>query len=446
MTTTAGGRTPPPTTTSAASDGGAGDALARGQPFSTIATGGSAATPAASAAEVPGSSATPIRTTTVAPATTRRRRGSARRARTRRAPRRHAPVGHRDAGRRGHASALLTPGTTSRPPPRPARHAFTSSPPRPKRKGSPPLRRTTVGPRWACSTRMRLISACGTGWWPGLADVDDLDVLGQLVEQRSRRAGRRRRRRPPQGLRPRREVGVAGPAADEDHPAAARRRRRRSTAPARCAAPARRAPSAAGSASPSRQPRRRPPARSPRPPGRCRAPSEASTHQIRPCSHQAATPASPGSPVAACTSQAPRGRPRPPPAPPLEAPWRATARCPRALGATTHHPGAVLDQRRTRRGRPTAAHDEDRRPAARAQQGRHAAAVRWLLTRPSSTLTAYTAKSGPRPDRLLAHGVEAPPVREVEDLLVHGEATVGRRRGCPRCRATSPLRQNGSSC
>ncbi len=48
----------------------------------------------------------------------------------------------------GTAMAALTPGTTSTATPARA-HASISSPPRPKTKGSPPLRRTTSLPRRA---------------------------------------------------------------------------------------------------------------------------------------------------------------------------------------------------------------------------------------------------------------------------------------------------------
>ena len=59
----------------------------------------------------------------------------------------------------GTASALVTPGTTSTGTPA-ARHASTSSPPRPSTNESPPLSRTTRWPARARSTRTALISVC----------------------------------------------------------------------------------------------------------------------------------------------------------------------------------------------------------------------------------------------------------------------------------------------
>jgi hypothetical protein len=62
----------------------------------------------------------------------------------------------------GPASALEIPGITSHRI-RAARHAATSSLPRPKTKGSPPLSRTTSSPRRARATSSRLISSCASG-------------------------------------------------------------------------------------------------------------------------------------------------------------------------------------------------------------------------------------------------------------------------------------------
>ena len=63
----------------------------------------------------------------------------------------------------GAATALLTPGTTSNGTPA-ATSASASSPPRPKTKGSPPLRRTTARPSSALRTSRALISSCGITW------------------------------------------------------------------------------------------------------------------------------------------------------------------------------------------------------------------------------------------------------------------------------------------
>ena len=60
-----------------------------------------------------------------------------------------------------HPSADEIPGTTSTSMPA-ARSASTSSPPRPKMKGSPPLSRTTRLPLSAASTSRRWIWSCGT--------------------------------------------------------------------------------------------------------------------------------------------------------------------------------------------------------------------------------------------------------------------------------------------
>ena len=56
------------------------------------------------------------------------------------------------------ARAAVTPGTTWHSMPA-SRAASSSSPPRPKMKGSPPFRRTTVRPSPAKATSMRLISS-----------------------------------------------------------------------------------------------------------------------------------------------------------------------------------------------------------------------------------------------------------------------------------------------
>ena len=91
----------------------------------------------------------------------------------------------------GTLNAEVMPGTTDTSTPA-RRHACTSSPPRPKTYGSPPLKRTTVSPCRARSTRIALISVLRhrvVG--RALADVDDLDVGRQPVEQRRwHRAGR----------------------------------------------------------------------------------------------------------------------------------------------------------------------------------------------------------------------------------------------------------------
>ena len=64
-----------------------------------------------------------------------------------------------------------------------------------------------------------------------------------------------------------------------------------------------------------------------------------------------------------------------------------------------HDDGAVLDQPPgAARADDTGAHDEDAAAGeVQPDEGRHAGAMRSMVTRPSSTLTAYTAKSGPRP-------------------------------------------------
>ena len=59
----------------------------------------------------------------------------------------------------GTATALVTPGTTSTGTPA-ATHASSSSIPRPKTNGSPPLSRTTRRPASACSTSSELICSC----------------------------------------------------------------------------------------------------------------------------------------------------------------------------------------------------------------------------------------------------------------------------------------------
>ena len=65
----------------------------------------------------------------------------------------------------GPAIALETPGTTSHGTPA-ARHASSSSLPRPNTNGSPPLSRTTVRPALACCTSSSLISSCVSAAWP----------------------------------------------------------------------------------------------------------------------------------------------------------------------------------------------------------------------------------------------------------------------------------------
>ncbi len=66
----------------------------------------------------------------------------------------------------GAANAEVTPGTTSNGMPA-CTSASTSSPPRPKTKGSPPLRRTTTSARRPCSTSSRAISSCRSSWLAG---------------------------------------------------------------------------------------------------------------------------------------------------------------------------------------------------------------------------------------------------------------------------------------
>ena len=66
----------------------------------------------------------------------------------------------------GTAKAEGTPGTTCTGTPA-SRRRESSSPPRPKRKGSPPFKRTTCRPAWAFSNKRRPISSWGTLWWPG---------------------------------------------------------------------------------------------------------------------------------------------------------------------------------------------------------------------------------------------------------------------------------------
>ena len=62
-------------------------------------------------------------------------------------------------------SAAVTPGTTATGRPA-ARSASTSSPPRPKMKGSPAFRRTTVSPARTRRTSSALISSCVQRAWP----------------------------------------------------------------------------------------------------------------------------------------------------------------------------------------------------------------------------------------------------------------------------------------
>ena len=66
----------------------------------------------------------------------------------------------------GTEMALVTPEITVTGTPA-GTHAATSSPPRPKTNGSPPLRRTTVFPASAASTISSLDPGWGTVWWPG---------------------------------------------------------------------------------------------------------------------------------------------------------------------------------------------------------------------------------------------------------------------------------------
>ena len=121
----------------------------------------------------------------------------------------------------GTAIALVTPGTTSTGTPA-ATHASTSSIPRPKTNGSPPLSRTTTRPARACSTSSRLISSCAIDRPPGtLAASMTVDLGAELVEQRQRcqpvgdhdvGLGERG----PAAHRD--QARVAGATADQDHP------------------------------------------------------------------------------------------------------------------------------------------------------------------------------------------------------------------------------------
>ena len=131
-------------------------------------------------------------------------------------------------------------------------------------------------------------------------------------------------------------------------------------------------------------------------------PSDALTHQRRRCSHQAATWAfSTGSAVAATTSQAPSTSDSTTPRATTEtSPWLAIRSASSdGLRVDEHHQRAVVDQPSgPTRADGAGAHDEDAAAGeVQPDEGRHAGAVRSMVTRPSSTLTAYTAKSGPRP-------------------------------------------------
>ncbi len=120
----------------------------------------------------------------------------------------------------GTEKAEVMPGTTETSTPA-RRQAWTSSPPRPKTYGSPPLRRTTAQAPEGAVDEDRVDLGLRHGVVRrALADVDDLDVGRQPVEQ-CRRAepvgdddvGRG------QGLEPgeRDEPGVARTAPDEGH-------------------------------------------------------------------------------------------------------------------------------------------------------------------------------------------------------------------------------------
>ena len=120
----------------------------------------------------------------------------------------------------GTEMAEVTPETTSTSTPC-CRQNSASSPPRPRTYGSPPLSRTTRWPCRASSTRIRLISACGTGWWPGVLPTSiDADVGGQFVQEF---AGAEAVRDDDVGLAQEPaaadgdEAGVAGSAAHEGH-------------------------------------------------------------------------------------------------------------------------------------------------------------------------------------------------------------------------------------
>ena len=105
----------------------------------------------------------------------------------------------------GAASAALTPGITRTG--TPARcSASTSSPPRPKRKGSPPFRRTTRSPSRAAAIIASLMSACDAERRPRtLADVDEArSWIAQSAAPRHRRARRGTRRRHRRGRSARR--------------------------------------------------------------------------------------------------------------------------------------------------------------------------------------------------------------------------------------------------
>ena len=89
----------------------------------------------------------------------------------------------------GAATALVTPGTTSTGIPASA-HARTSSDPRPRRKGSPPLRRATRSPRWARSTISALISSCDRACAFGDLPASMTSTSGSRIASRSVGASR----------------------------------------------------------------------------------------------------------------------------------------------------------------------------------------------------------------------------------------------------------------
>ena len=138
------------------------------EPSQTIATGVSGDRPFSTrAAAIAGAVSTPMSTTTVP----RSRAIAAQSTSDVGMPRRQvagdddelvgeAAVGHRDAGQRGDGDRA----GDARAPPPPARpaatHASSSSMPRPKTNGSPPLSRTTRLPASARSTRSALICSC----------------------------------------------------------------------------------------------------------------------------------------------------------------------------------------------------------------------------------------------------------------------------------------------
>ena len=156
----------------------------------------------------------------------------------------------------GTANALVTPGTTDTRTPA-ARHAATSSPPRPSRNGSPPLSRTTRRPACACSTSRRLISCCGTGM-PArrLPDVEDQHARDRARPARSAApAGRppphRRRRVPGAPRRVSRSASPGPPPTSTTRPGPGRCRRSGKPPASRdCAIASRTAADRRGSAAP----------------------------------------------------------------------------------------------------------------------------------------------------------------------------------------------------